>query len=811
MMEGTLKKFSEASKDSDYTKEIMKLDDKIEDVESLVEGSRELLKYDTVLLDRIDNASKKEKEKDKDGSIGLSARQEYGMFLFNDILVLTNAKNRIAAKLPNHLMSIVKIGPNEKRQRFRFRLETVTAGSLVFAVGSEKAYEEWVEALPKAFVARRRSQFFGVHLKDIMSRAEESANLAPYVVQLVMSYIRHNGIGSEGVFRISGKATAVARLRNKINAGKIIYFSDVSVCTTLLKMWLRELPVPLLTFDLYDRWTAAGEDAAKLRGCVNDLPECNQCLLYALMKLCKEIADHSDVNKMRADNLGIVIAPNILYERNAQADPLRCTKTNGVVSEIINNFDSVFADFVAKHTDKIDHYNKFMEHPQDSILMISAYEDTSAPASSPSAAAAALNEKVTTTDSKSCADSVTAASSSSTPEPIRDVQIPRMVFPTPQGTEVPFNPYAKAIAGASYAATAAVAAVSSLVAQGGIQALLSSTTTSGSSPASSLLSSSSPSSSSPITSTNTGPSLSATIGAPSPSPTVTAISSPSYVYHKHLHQPPPPPPTTAATAAITSAKGAEGSSSEMSSSSSSLSRESSLIFRRRTGHKRRGSTTSESSAAAATSMAGASQSDTMSGHSEVRSARSMSYSIAGLKFGKGKKEAKSTSRTSLCQRIKSRSDDGCAGLVAADENSPGVVCCATQDNGEDPKLVISAVDTANDSCVTPKSGLEESVSVVVDESDEIGVTEDDRSSSNNNNSSSSSKKKSSKGHRIKKSLEDEDVSVTAVNNTTINTTHQQQQQEESTPEETPRDDKKEKKKRKRKRSDSEVAGSGTDA
>ena len=66
-------------------------------------------------------------------------------------------------------------------------------------------------------------------------------------------------MSKEGIFRLSGRATQVTKLREQLDQGKKVFFSDnmdVHTVATLFKQWLRELPEPLLTWKLFDEFIA---------------------------------------------------------------------------------------------------------------------------------------------------------------------------------------------------------------------------------------------------------------------------------------------------------------------------------------------------------------------------------------------------------------------------------------------------------------------------------------------------------------------------------------------------------------------------
>jgi hypothetical protein len=96
---------------------------------------------------------------------------------------------------------------------------------------------------------------------------------------------------------------------------------------SLLKLYLRELPEPLVPFDGYSFFQSAvkklsiGMEAAveDLQRALLHLPKVNINVLKYLVRFLSEIQDHSEDNKMTALNLATVFGPNILRPRSADA------------------------------------------------------------------------------------------------------------------------------------------------------------------------------------------------------------------------------------------------------------------------------------------------------------------------------------------------------------------------------------------------------------------------------------------------------------------------------------------------------------
>jgi hypothetical protein len=98
---------------------------------------------------------------------------------------------------------------------------------------------------------------FGVPIDEVISR--ENSTLPLIVAQCVIA-VDEFGSRTEGIYRVSGGATTLAKLKRLFDfepenvdfrtpAG---FFEDIHAVAGILKQYLRELPEPLLTRAFYD-------------------------------------------------------------------------------------------------------------------------------------------------------------------------------------------------------------------------------------------------------------------------------------------------------------------------------------------------------------------------------------------------------------------------------------------------------------------------------------------------------------------------------------------------------------------------------
>ncbi|BHF70662.1 Rho GTPase activating protein 24 [Sparganum proliferum] len=100
---------------------------------------------------------------------------------------------------------------------------------------------------------------------------------------------------------------------------------DAHSAAGLLKLYLRELPEPVIPFHFYDRLKATGyriddgQDLQPIISILETLPAPNYTLLQFLCQFLFEVSEHCSENRMTVENLASVFAPNIL--RQAEEDP----------------------------------------------------------------------------------------------------------------------------------------------------------------------------------------------------------------------------------------------------------------------------------------------------------------------------------------------------------------------------------------------------------------------------------------------------------------------------------------------------------
>ncbi|XP_052321367.1 unconventional myosin-IXAb isoform X4 [Oncorhynchus keta] len=177
------------------------------------------------------------------------------------------------------------------------------------------------------------SRQFGVEL----SRLTSEERTVPLVVEKLINYIEMHGLYTEGIFRKSGSTNKIKELRQGLDTDVSSMNLDdynIHVIASVLKQWLRDLPNPLMTFELYEEFLRAMGQPDKrevIRGVYSVIDQLSRTHLSTLERLIfhlVRITLQEDTNRMSANALAIVFAPCILRCPDT-IDPLQSVQDIG--------------------------------------------------------------------------------------------------------------------------------------------------------------------------------------------------------------------------------------------------------------------------------------------------------------------------------------------------------------------------------------------------------------------------------------------------------------------------------------------------
>ncbi|KAF6733304.1 Rho GTPase-activating protein 24 [Oryzias melastigma] len=235
---------------------------------------------------------------------------------------------------------IFEVIPGGDRERMTANHETY-----LLMASTQNDMEDWVKTIRRVIWAPFGGGIFGQKLEETVRYERRFGNKpAPMLVEQCVDFIRQWGLREEGLFRLPGQANLVKELQDAFDCGEKPSFdgnTDVHTVASLLKLYLRELPEPVIPFYKYEEFLACskliGKDdemgVKQLKTLVEGLPPVNYNLLKYISRFLDEVQSYSGVNKMSVQNLATVFGPNIM--RPKIEDPVTIMEGTVLVQQLM--------------------------------------------------------------------------------------------------------------------------------------------------------------------------------------------------------------------------------------------------------------------------------------------------------------------------------------------------------------------------------------------------------------------------------------------------------------------------------------------
>uniref|UniRef100_A0A665VXA5 Rho GTPase-activating protein 44 n=1 Tax=Echeneis naucrates TaxID=173247 RepID=A0A665VXA5_ECHNA len=178
-----------------------------------------------------------------------------------------------------------------------------------------------------------------------------------FPIEACVTMLLECGMQEEGLFRIAPSASKLKKLKASLDCGVLDvqeYSADPHAIAGALKSYLRELPEPLMTFELYNNWIQASniqDQDRRLQALLNaceKLPPSNNNNFKYLIKFLSKLTEYQDVNKMTPGNIAIVLGPNLLWTHNEGNITEMMTTVSlqivGIIEPIIQHADWFFPE-----------------------------------------------------------------------------------------------------------------------------------------------------------------------------------------------------------------------------------------------------------------------------------------------------------------------------------------------------------------------------------------------------------------------------------------------------------------------------------
>ncbi|XP_067848749.1 rho GTPase-activating protein 6 isoform X2 [Heptranchias perlo] len=192
----------------------------------------------------------------------------------------------------------------------------------------------------------------------------------PRLVDSCCQHLEKYGLQTVGIFRVGSSKKRVRQLREEFDRGAEVVLDEehsVHDVGALLKEFLRDIPDPLLTRELYTPFISTllleqDEQLSALQLLIYLLPPCNCDTLHRLVEFLAIVAGHAEDtldkdgqevtgNKMTSLNLATIFGPNLLHKQKSSEKEFSVQSSAraeenaaviSVVQKIIESYETLF-------------------------------------------------------------------------------------------------------------------------------------------------------------------------------------------------------------------------------------------------------------------------------------------------------------------------------------------------------------------------------------------------------------------------------------------------------------------------------------
>ncbi|XP_034500242.1 rho GTPase-activating protein 12 isoform X7 [Ailuropoda melanoleuca] len=195
-----------------------------------------------------------------------------------------------------------------------------------------------------------KDQVFGANLTNLCQRENGTV---PKFVKLCIEHVEAYGLDVDGIYRVSGNLAVIQKLRFAVNHDEKLdlndsKWEDIHVITGALKMFFRELPEPLFTFNHFNDFVNAIKQEPRQRvtavkDLIRQLPKPNQDTMQILFRHLKRVIENGEKNRMTYQSIAIVFGPTLLKpEKETGNIAVHTVYQNQIVELILLEINSIF-------------------------------------------------------------------------------------------------------------------------------------------------------------------------------------------------------------------------------------------------------------------------------------------------------------------------------------------------------------------------------------------------------------------------------------------------------------------------------------
>ncbi|XP_065727193.1 rho GTPase-activating protein 12 isoform X5 [Phocoena phocoena] len=195
-----------------------------------------------------------------------------------------------------------------------------------------------------------KDQVFGANLANLCQRENGTV---PKFVKLCIEHVEQCGLDVDGIYRVSGNLAVIQKLRFTVNHDEKLdlkdsKWEDIHVITGALKMFFRELPEPLFTFNHFNDFVNAikqepRQRVSAVKDLIKQLPKPNQDTMQTLFRHLKRVIENGEKNRMTYQSIAIVFGPTLLKpEKETGNIAVHTVYQNQIVELILLEVNSIF-------------------------------------------------------------------------------------------------------------------------------------------------------------------------------------------------------------------------------------------------------------------------------------------------------------------------------------------------------------------------------------------------------------------------------------------------------------------------------------
>lgn len=209
---------------------------------------------------------------------------------------------------------------------------------------------------------------------DLIEHLQSTGQDVPHVLRKCAEFIEKHGI-VDGIYRLSGVTSNIQRLRQEFcseacpDLTKEVYLQDIHCVGSLCKLYFRELPNPLLTYELYTKFTEVvsvqgdHDKLSYIQKVIKELPTAHFRTLEYLTKHLAHLAVLSTKTNMHTRNLALVWAPNLLRSKDIEV----CSGNGDMAFQEVRVQQSVI-EFILNHTEQIFNGSSLQTKPREGVM-----------------------------------------------------------------------------------------------------------------------------------------------------------------------------------------------------------------------------------------------------------------------------------------------------------------------------------------------------------------------------------------------------------------------------------------------------------